>query len=283
MTAQIISGKDIAQNLLDSKLIPRVEALKAKGITPKLVVILVGEHPASKSYVRQKEKFADRCGIIAETWNYEAETTEEVILSEIERINQDASIHGVIVQLPLPDHISIEKVLNAITPAKDVDGFTPQNVGELFLGASTLQCCTPKGIITMIKESGTPLEGAHVVVLGRSNIVGKPVSILALNENATVTICHSRTKDLNAQIKQADILIVAIGRPEFVKGDQIPEGCTVIDVGIHRKEDGTLCGDVHFESASQKAKALTPVPGGVGPMTVYSLIENTIEAAETSF
>ena len=280
MTATIISGKDIAERLLDAELKPRVEVLNKKGVEPKLVVILVGEHPASASYVRQKEKFAARCGIVAETWRFEDRITETEILAEIEKINNDDTIHGVIVQLPLPDHISIEKVLGLIDPKKDVDGFTPENVGQLFLGEDTLECCTPKGIIRMIEEADVDLNGKHVVVVGRSNIVGKPVAILALNKNATVTICHSRTKDLDAQIAQADVLIVAVGRPEMITGEQIPEGCTVIDVGIHRKETGGLCGDVHFESAVKKAKAISPVPGGVGPMTVFSLIENTIEAAE---
>jgi methylenetetrahydrofolate dehydrogenase (NADP+)/methenyltetrahydrofolate cyclohydrolase len=280
MTAEIISGKAIAENLLDNALKPRVESLKAKGITPRLIVILIGDHAASASYVRQKEKFADRAGIVAETWRYEDTVSEAKILEEIERINTDDSIHGVIVQLPVPEHVSIEKILRAIDPTKDVDGFTPENVGQLFLGEPTLECCTPKGIIRMIEATGEDLSGKHVVVVGRSNIVGKPVAILALNKNATVTICHSRTKDLDAQIAQADILIVAVGRPEMITGDQIPQGCTVIDVGIHRKETGGLCGDVHFESAAKKAKAISPVPGGVGPMTVFCLIENTIEAAE---
>ncbi len=284
MTATIISGKNIAENLLDNKLKPKVEALKAKGVTPKLVVILIGEHPASASYVRQKEKFAERAGIIAETWRYEDSITEAEVLTEIEKINQDPSIHGVIVQLPVPDQVSVEKILNAIDPSKDVDGFTPENVGQLFLGENTLECCTPKGVIRMIEEANVDLNGKHVVVVGRSNIVGKPVAILALNKNATVTICHSRTQNLDDHLAQADVLIVAVGRPEMITGAQIPEGCTVIDVGIHRKEkpDGSfgLCGDVEFESASQKAAAISPVPGGVGPMTVFCLIENTIEAAE---
>jgi methylenetetrahydrofolate dehydrogenase (NADP+)/methenyltetrahydrofolate cyclohydrolase len=247
-----------------------------------LVVILIGDHAASASYVRQKEKFAERAGIIAETWRYESEVTEEKILSEIKSINENKTIHGVIVQLPVPDHVSVEKILRAISPEKDVDGFTPENIGQLFLGEPTLECCTPKGIIRMVEASGEDFNGKHVVVVGRSNIVGKPVAILALNKNATVTICHSRTQDLDAQIAQADILIVAVGRPEMITGTQIPAGCTVIDVGIHRKDGGGLCGDVEFESAVKKARAISPVPGGVGPMTVFSLIENTIEAAENA-
>lgn len=277
---QIISGKEIAENLLDTELVPRVKALKAQGITPRLIVILVGNHPASASYVRQKEKFADRAGIIAETWAYPDTISEKEVLTEITKINQDPTIHGVIVQLPIPKTILVEKILRTIAPHKDVDGFTAQNVGQLFLGEPTLQCCTPKGIIRMIEAAGTSFNGAHVVVIGRSNIVGKPVAILALNKNATVTICHSKTKNLNHHIAQADILIVAVGRPEMIHGDQIPAGCTVIDVGIHAKPEGGLCGDVHFASAVKKAKAISPVPGGVGPMTVFCLIENTIEAAE---
>ncbi len=280
MSAQIISGKDIAEKILEKELVPRVQELNKKNVQPKLVVILIGEHPASASYVRQKEKFAEKAGIIAETWRYEDSVSEAEILSEIEKINQDEDIHGVIVQLPVPDHISVEKILRAIDPSKDVDGFTPENVGKLFLGEPCLECCTPKGVIRMIEESGEELSGKHVVVIGRSNIVGKPVSVLALNKNATVTICHSRTKNLDEQIAKADILIVAVGRPEMIHGDQIPEGCTVIDVGIHRKDEGGLCGDVHFKSAKEKARAISPVPGGVGPMTVFCLIENTIEAAE---
>lgn len=276
----IISGRDIATRLLEEELIPKVNKLNKKNVQPKLVVILVGDHAASASYVRQKEKFADKAGILAETWRYDADVSEAKILEEIECINADDSIHGVIVQLPLPDHISVEKVLNTIDPNKDVDGFTPTNVGRLFLGEPCLQCCTPKGIIRMIEESGEDLMGKNVVVIGRSNIVGKPVSILALNKRATVTTCHSRTKDLDKMLEDADIIIVAVGIPKFLKAESVPEGAVVIDVGIHRTEEGKLCGDVDFEAVSEKAKAISPVPGGVGPMTVFCLIENTIEAAE---
>ena len=248
--------------------------------------MLIGNHAASASYVRQKEKFAEKAGIIAETWRYDADISEEKILAEIEKINETPDIHGVIVQLPLPDHISVEKVLNKIHPSKDVDGFTPENVGKLMLGEKTFESCTPKGIIRMLEAAGENLTGKNVVVIGRSNIVGKPVAMLALQKNATVTICHSKTKDLNAEIAKADILIVAVGRPEFINGSQIPEKCVVIDVGIHRvdapetEKGWKLCGDVEFASASEKASKISPVPGGVGPMTVFSLIENTIESAE---
>ncbi|MDH3324389.1 MAG: bifunctional 5,10-methylenetetrahydrofolate dehydrogenase/5,10-methenyltetrahydrofolate cyclohydrolase [Candidatus Peregrinibacteria bacterium] len=277
---QIISGSEIAADLLEKELVPRVESLKTKGIIPKLVVVLVGEHPASASYVKQKEKFSERAGIDSEIWRYPDTTSEAEILAEIEKINNDPTIHGVIVQLPLPDHVSVNKVLRAIYPSKDVDGFTPENIGKLFLGEKCLECCTPKGIIRMLEAAGEDLSGKNVCVIGRSNIVGKPVAALALNKSATVKVCHSRTKDLNKAIADAEILIVAVGRPEFLHGDQIPAGCTVIDVGIHRKEGGGLCGDVHFESAEKVAGKISPVPGGVGPMTVFSLIENTIQAAE---
>tara|TARA_B100001564_G_C20343232_1_gene535535 strand:- start:42 stop:689 length:648 start_codon:yes stop_codon:yes gene_type:complete len=210
---------------------------------------------------------------------FDASVTESEILKQIDSINSDKNIHGVIVQLPLPDHISVPKVLNRIDPSKDVDGFTPSNVGKLFLGEDTLVSCTPKGIMQMLASTGMDLNGKNVTVVGRSNIVGKPVAILCLQQNATVTICHSRTKDLNAKLSDADVIIVAVGIPKFINGDQIPEGSIVIDVGIHNI-DGKLCGDVDFESASLKASAITPVPGGVGPMTVCALIENTILAAE---
>lgn len=277
---KIISGSEISKTLIETNLIPRVKKLNEQKIYPKLIVILVGEHAASASYVRQKEKSAEKAGIVAETWRYPDTVSEAKILEEIDRINDDATIHGVIVQLPLPKHISVQKVLNKIDPKKDVDGFTPENIGKLFLGEPCLECCTPKGIITMLEKSGEALSGKKVVVIGRSNIVGKPVAALALNKSATVTICHSRTKNLNNELKGADIIIVAVGIPRFLKGEQVPEGCTIIDVGMHKKPEGGLCGDVDFESVSPKVKAISPVPKGVGPMTVYSLIENTIEAAE---
>lgn len=279
--AKIISGRDIATKIIETDLIPRVEKLRTKGITPKLIVILVGEHPASASYVRQKEKFAERAGIISEVQRFENNISEIEILNQIERINNDTSIHGVIVQLPLPDHISVEKVLKTISPEKDVDGFTATNVGNLFLGEPCHQSCTPKGIIRLIDESETEIKGSNAVVLGRSNIVGKPVSLLLLNRGATVTTCHSKTKDTDFFLKHADIVVVAVGKSGFIQGQQLKPGCTVIDVGINRTDEGKLVGDVDFESAEKVAGKITPVPGGVGPMTVVSLIENTIEAAET--
>ena len=279
MVAKVISGREVAENILTTDLKNKVIELNKKNIKPKLIVILVGDMKASASYVAQKEKFAVKAGIESDVMRFESSVTESEILDQIDIINNDKSIHGVIVQLPLPEHISVAKVLNRIDPSKDVDGFTPTNVGKLFLGEDTLVSCTPKGIMQMLASTGTDLSGKNVTVVGRSNIVGKPVAILCLQQNATVTICHSRTKDLNAKLSDADVVIVAVGIPKFINGDQIPKDSIVIDVGIHNI-DGKLCGDVDFDSASLKASAITPVPGGVGPMTVCALIENTILAAE---
>lgn len=279
MVAKVISGREVAEKILTTDLKNKVIDLNKKNIKPKLIVILVGDMKASASYVAQKEKFAVKAGIESDVMRFESSITESEILDQIDIINKDENIHGVIVQLPLPDHISVAKVLNRIDPSKDVDGFTPTNVGKLFLGEDTLVSCTPKGIMQMLASTGTDLSGKNVTVVGRSNIVGKPVAILCLQQNATVTMCHSRTKDLNAKLSDADIIIVAVGIPKFINGDQIPKDSIVIDVGIHNI-DGKLCGDVDFDSASLKASAITPVPGGVGPMTVCALIENTILAAE---
>jgi methylenetetrahydrofolate dehydrogenase (NADP+)/methenyltetrahydrofolate cyclohydrolase len=279
MVAKVISGREVAENSLTTDLKNKVIELNKKNIKPKLIVVLVGDMKASASYVAQKEKFAVKAGIESDVMRFESSVTESEILDQIDIINKDKNIHGVIVQLPLPDHISVAKVLNRIDPSKDVDGFTPTNVGKLFLGEDTLVSCTPKGIMQMLASTGTDLSGKNVTVVGRSNIVGKPVAILCLQQNATVTMCHSRTKDLNAKLSDADVVIVAVGIPKFINGDQIPKDSIVIDVGIHNI-DGKLCGDVDFDSASLKASAITPVPGGVGPMTVCALIENTILAAE---
>ena len=279
MVAKVISGREVAENILTTDLKNKVIELNKKNIKPKLIVVLVGDMKASASYVAQKEKFAVKAGIESDVMRFESSVTESEILDQIDIINKDKNIHGVIVQLPLPDHISVAKVLNRIDPSKDVDGFTPTNVGKLFLGEDTLVSCTPKGIMQMLASTGTDLSGKNVTVIGRSNIVGKPVAILCLQQNATVTMCHSRTKDLNAKLSDADVVIVAVGIPKFINGDQIPKDSIVIDVGIHNI-DGKLCGDVDFDSASIKASAITPVPGGVGPMTVCALIENTILAAE---
>ena len=277
--AKIISGKDVAEKILTTNIKPKVDDLKLKGVIPTLVVILVGDVQASASYVRQKEKFAAKAGIKSEVRKFSETVPEQEVLDEIVKINKDSDIHGIIVQLPLPDHISVTKILNSIDPSKDVDGFTPTNVGKLFLGEETLVSCTPKGIMLLLESVNTDLKGKNVTVIGRSNIVGKPVSILCQQKHATVTMCHSRTKDLTAKLSDADVIIVAVGVPKFIHGDQIPMGSIVIDVGIHNV-DGKLCGDVDFESAQNKVSAITPVPGGVGPMTVCALIENTVIAAE---
>lgn len=282
MVAKVISGREVAETILTTDLKNKVIELNKKNIKPKLIVILVGDMKASASYVAQKEKFAVKAGIQSEVMRFESSVTESEILEKIDSINSDKNIHGVIVQLPLPDHISVAKVLNRIDPSKDVDGFTPTNVGKLFLGEDTLVSCTPKGIMQMLASTETDLSGKNVTVVGRSNIVGKPVAILCLQENATVTMCHSRTKDLNAKLSDADVIIVAVGIPKFIHGDQIPENCIVIDVGIHNI-DGKLCGDVDFESASLKASAITPVPGGVGPMTIACLLRNTTAAFKLKF
>ena len=277
--AKIISGKDVAEKILTTNIKPKVDDLKLKGVIPTLVVILVGDVQASASYVRQKEKFAAKAGIKSEVRKFSETVPEQEVLDEIIKINKDSDLHGIIVQLPLPDHISVTKILNSIDPSKDVDGFTPTNVGKLFLGEETLVSCTPKGIMLLLESVNTDLKGKNVTVIGRSNIVGKPVSILCQQKHATVTMCHSRTKDLTAKLSDADVIIVAVGVPKFIHGDQIPMGSIVIDVGIHNV-DGKLCGDVDFESAQNKVSAITPVPGGVGPMTVCALIENTVIAAE---
>ena len=276
----LISGKKIAQDLISSSLIPRVKLLNKKCVQPKLIVILIGEDPASQSYVRQKKIFAKKAGILSEVLIFPTTISESDILYELKKINKDPTVHGVIVQLPVPKHISVEKILNTIDPKKDVDGFTTESIGKLFLSLQTFACATPKGIVRMLKEANVTLSGKNVVIVGRSNTVGKPTAMLCLQENATVTICHSKTKDLATHLKKAEIVIAAVGKPEFIQGDQLSKGCIVIDVGVHRKPDGKLCGDVHFESASKVASKISPVPGGVGPMTVFSLIENTIESAE---
>lgn len=278
--AEIISGRDIAGKIIEEDLIPRVEKLKSKGIIPKLVVILVGDHPASASYVRQKEKFAERAGIDSEVRRYADTVSEKEILNELDAIMADKKIHGVIVQTPLPDHISIEKVLEKITPEKDVDGWTADNMGRLARGEKCLESCTPKGILRLIDEAKTEIKGANVVMVGASNIVGKPTSLLLMNRGATVTVCNRDTKSLDPFLKDADIVVVAVGKIGLIHGDQLKKGCTVIDVGINKNDEGKLVGDVDFASAEKVAAKITPVPGGVGPMTVVSLITNTVEAAE---
>ncbi|MCF7812394.1 bifunctional 5,10-methylenetetrahydrofolate dehydrogenase/5,10-methenyltetrahydrofolate cyclohydrolase [Candidatus Gracilibacteria bacterium] len=282
MTAQIISGRDIAQKIIQKELIPRVRMLNKKSVQPKLVVIFLGENSASASYIRQKEKFAAQAGVASEVLKFPESISEEELLVEIKKINADDSIHGVIVQLPLPDHINVDKVISTIDPTKDVDGFSDENNSDLDIRKSLLPPCTPKGIITMLEKSGVNVAEKRVVVMGRSRIVGRPVAEMMLFRGAMVKVLHSKTPPQEAAqaLKEAEVLVVAVGKPELVRGEQLSRGVIVIDVGIHRREDGSLCGDVHFESTKKVASLISPVPGGVGPMTVVSLIENTITAAE---
>ncbi len=256
-----------------------MEALKEKGINPGLAVIIVGEDPASQVYVRNKERACDECGIYSEKYALPKETTQEELLNLIDKLNKKNDISGILVQLPVPEHIDEKTVINAIDPKKDVDAFHPVNVGKIMVGNYDFVPCTPAGVMELIDESGIDVSGKECVVVGRSNIVGKPQAMLLLHKNGTVTICHSRTKDLKAKTKNADILVAAVGIPNFITGDMIKEGAVVIDVGINRLENKKLCGDVEFESAQKVAGAITPVPGGVGPMTIAMLMKNTVKAA----
>jgi methylenetetrahydrofolate dehydrogenase (NADP+)/methenyltetrahydrofolate cyclohydrolase len=281
MTAQIIDGKTIAQQVrAEWKL--RADALKARGITPGLAVIIVGSDPASKVYVANKVKACAELGLHSEHIVMSADTPEAALLAKIAELNRDAKIHGLLVQLPVPKHIDSNKVLEAISPDKDVDGFHPLNVGALVTGNMRFAPCTPYGAMVLLEKSGVSIEGKHAVIVGRSNIVGKPMALLLLQHNATVTICTSKTVDLAKFTRDADILVVATGKPKMITGDMIKPGAAVIDVGINRMADGNLCGDVDFESAKEVAGYITPVPGGVGPMTITMLVANTVRAAERS-
>ncbi len=279
MTAKIIDGKAIAQEVRAEWKI-RADALKARGITPGLAVIIVGEDPASKVYVANKVKACAELGLHSEHIVMPADTPEATLLAKIAELNADPKIHGLLVQLPVPKHIDSNKVLAAISPDKDVDGFHPTNVGAMFLGNHGLLPCTPFGVMILLEKCGIPIEGKHAVIVGRSNIVGKPMALLLLHKNATVTICTSKTADLENRTREADILVVATGKPKMITGDMIKPGAAVIDVGINRMENGKLCGDVDFDSAKEVAGWITPVPGGVGPMTITMLVANTIQAAE---
>jgi len=276
--AVLINGKQIAADIKEELKI-QVAALKEKGIFPCLAVIQVGDDPASSVYVNNKKKTCAAIGIDSKSFSLPEETREEELLDLIGRLNEDASVHGILVQLPIPDHMDENKVIRAICPEKDVDGFHPQNVGALSIGEEGFVSCTPAGIIQLLKRSGIDIEGKECVVVGRSNIVGKPMAMLLLRENGTVTVCHSRTRDLPSVCKRADILVAAIGKPRFFDKTYVKEGACVIDVGIHRQEDKKLCGDVDFDSVAPIASAITPVPGGVGPMTIAMLMVNVVEAS----
>lgn len=289
MAAEIIDGKYIANKIIED-LKQEVLKLKASGITPGLGVILVGEDPASRSYVTAKERACDNLGLYSDNIKLTVEISEEELLAFVDKMNKDPKIDGILVQLPLPKHINTDKVIMSILPEKDVDGFHPQSIGKMIMGKDTFLPCTPHGIIKLLIHSGVKVEGSNVVVVGRSNIVGKPVANLLLNKseagNATVTICHSRTRNMAEITKRADILIAAIGKPEFITADMIKDGAVVIDVGVNRVEDSTkkkgfrLVGDVAYKAASEKASKITPVPGGVGPMTITMLMYNTVKSAK---
>ncbi len=277
--AMIIDGKAIAAKLR-IEIAADAAALSAVGVQPGLAVVLVGEDPASAVYVSMKEKACAATGIFSDEHKLPPETPEADLLALIDQLNNDSRIHGILVQLPLPGHINTEKVLEAISPLKDVDGFHPYNVGRLVVGKPLFQPCTPYGIMVMLKESGVSLAGKEVVVVGRSNIVGKPVAFMCLQEHATVTLCHSRSRDLAAHVGRADLVIAAVGKPEMIRGEWIKPGAVVIDVGVNRVGDKKLVGDVEFAAASERASAITPVPGGVGPMTITMLLYNTVQSAK---
>ncbi|MFH1230209.1 MAG: bifunctional methylenetetrahydrofolate dehydrogenase/methenyltetrahydrofolate cyclohydrolase FolD [Planctomycetota bacterium] len=284
--AEIISGTEISKQI-KAELQGEVTALKSKGVTPCLATILVGEDEASKVYIGQKVKTCDKLGIISLHNHLSADVSEKELLSLVERLNNDNNIHGILCQLPLPKHLNADKVLLAISPEKDVDGFHLLNMGKLLSKKSMKEIeeekmylpCTPHGIIQLLRRSNINISGAEAVIVGRSNIVGKPAALLLMAENATVTICHSNTRNIGEVIRRADIIIAAIGKPKFVTADMVKDGVVVIDVGVNRLPEG-LCGDVDFANVKEKAKAITPVPGGVGPMTIAMLMVNTVKAAK---
>ena len=275
--ANIIDGKQISKDIKE-ELKAEVASLAAQGRKCCLAVIQVGNDPASSVYVGNKKKACAYVGIESLAYELPEETTEEELLTIIDKLNNDANVHGILCQLPLPKHINEDHVIKAISPKKDVDGFHPQNVGALVIGEKGFVSCTPAGIIQLLKRSNIEMDGKHCVVVGRSNIVGKPMSLLMLRENATVTICHSHTKNLKEICKEADILIVAIGKPQFIGKEYVKDGAVVIDVGIHRDENNKLCGDVKYDEVEPVASYITPVPGGVGPMTIAMLMHNCVEA-----
>lgn len=275
--AQLIDGKLISTQIKD-ELRDKVATLKEQGIIPCLAVIQVGNDPASSVYVNNKKKACAYIGIESLSYELEEAVSQEELLTLIEKLNQDDKVNGILVQLPLPKHIDENAVIHAISPEKDVDGFHPETVGNMCIGTKGFLPCTPAGVIQLLKRSGIEIDGKECVVVGRSNIVGKPMAMLLLRENGTVTITHSRTKDLKEVTKRADILVVALGKPKFITKEYVKEGAVVIDVGIHRNENNKLCGDVDFEDVIDKVSAITPVPGGVGPMTIAMLMDNCVKS-----
>ena len=283
MTAQLIDGNALSRQLR-TEVAQRAAALKARGTTPGLAVVLVGDNPASQVYVRNKVKACEDSGLHSVLEKYEADMTEAALLARVQALNNDPAIHGILVQLPLPKHIDAQKVIEAISPAKDVDGFHIASAGALMTGMPGFWPCTPYGCMKMLESlndgKGYDLRGKHAVVIGRSNIVGKPMALMLLQKDATVTVCHSRTADLKAQTLQADVIVAAVGKRNVLTADMIKPGAVVIDVGMNRNDEGKLCGDVDFEGVKNVAGWITPVPGGVGPMTITMLLVNTLEAAE---
>ena len=279
MTAQLIDGNALSKKLR-LNVAERATALKARGITPGLAVVLVGENPASQVYVRNKVKACADNGLHSVLEQYPATLSEADLLGRVDALNSNPAIHGILVQLPLPAHIDAQKVIEAISPAKDVDGFHIASAGALMVGQPGFWPCTPYGCMKMLESIGYDLKGKHAVVIGRSNIVGKPMALMLLQKNATVTICHSATKDLKAMTLQADVIVAAVGKRNVLTTDMVKPGAVVIDVGMNRNEEGKLCGDVDFEGVKEIASYITPVPGGVGPMTITMLLVNTLEAAE---
>ena len=282
MSGKLIDGIAIGK-VIREEIKERVTKLKGSGCTPGLAVIVVGDNQASHTYVRNKQKSSVEVGMKSELITLPSTVSEEELLGHITKLNNDDSIHGILVQLPLPDEIDENRVILAIDPKKDVDGFHPVNVGKMIIGQRSFLSCTPYGIIKLLERTNTPIKGQHAVIVGRSNIVGKPMGQLLLQRDATVTYCHSQTNDLASFTKQADILIVAIGRTKFIGEEHVKQGAVVIDVGMNRDENGKLCGDVDFENVKDKASAITPVPGGVGPMTITMLLKNTLHSAEQAF
>ncbi|MEE3953252.1 bifunctional methylenetetrahydrofolate dehydrogenase/methenyltetrahydrofolate cyclohydrolase FolD [Peribacillus frigoritolerans] len=279
MSAQIINGKEIAESVRQ-EISKEVRQLREKNIVPGLAVILVGDNQASQTYVRNKQKACEDLGMHSVLIKKPAELSQEELIQSIAELNQDDSIHGILVQLPLPGHIQEKAIIEAISPEKDVDGFHPINIGRMMTGQDAFLPCTPYGVMVMLEYIDYDLEGKHVVIVGRSNIVGKPAGQLFLNANATVTYCHSRTKDLAYYTKQADVVVAAVGKRDTITSDHIKEGAIVIDVGMNRNDEGKLCGDVAFDEVKNKASYITPVPKGVGPMTITMLMKNTVKSAQ---
>ncbi|MGG7619941.1 bifunctional methylenetetrahydrofolate dehydrogenase/methenyltetrahydrofolate cyclohydrolase FolD [Bacillus coreaensis] len=278
MTAHTIDGKELSRKKR-REIQADVQNLKKAGVVPGLAVILVGNDDASRTYVTNKQKACKELGIYSELITFDSTVTQDILLTKIYELNESKEIHGILVQLPLPEHLDEDEIINAITPMKDVDGFHPINVGKMVIGQDALMPCTPSGVIEMLEDNAISLSGKHVVIVGRSNIVGKPLGQMLLNRDATVTYCHSKTRDLASFTNQADILIAAVGRANFITADFVKQEAVVIDVGINRNEEGKLCGDVAYHQVKDKASYVTPVPGGVGPMTITMLMYNTVKAA----